>query len=158
MKRIIYPGTFDPVTLGHSNLIERAGRLFDEVIVAVAESKRKKPLFDTDERVALIEAATADLGNVRAMPFSGLIVDVAKAEQCQAVLRGVRSMADFDYELQMAGMNSAMYPEFETVFLTPATEYSFISSSLVREIAGMQGDVAQFVHPAVLKALHDKLQ
>lgn len=158
MKRIIYPGTFDPVTLGHSNLIERAGRLFDEVVVAVAESKRKKPLFATDERVSLIEAATADMGNVRVIPFSGLIVDVAKAEQCQAVLRGVRSMADFDYELQMAGMNSAMYPAFETVFLTPATEYSFISSSLVREIAGMKGDVAQFVHPAVLQALHDKLQ
>ncbi|HEY9032731.1 MAG TPA: pantetheine-phosphate adenylyltransferase [Pseudomonadales bacterium] len=158
MKRIIYPGTFDPVTHGHSNLIERAARLFDEVIVAVADSRRKAPLFSTDERVQLIQTVCAGMANVSVMPFSGLIVDVARREGCQAVLRGVRSMADFEYELQMAGMNNAMDAGFETVFLTPATACSYISSTLVREIAGMHGDVAQFVHPAVLAALSKKFQ
>ncbi len=153
MKTIIYPGTFDPVTHGHTNLIERASNLFDTVIIAIAQSKKKTPLFDFNERVSLVEAATAHIPNIKVCGFSGLIVDLVKDHNAQAVLRGVRSMSDFDYELQMAGMNRAMYPEFETVFLTPANEFSFISSTLVREIASMQGNVADFVHPDVLSAL-----
>ena len=153
MKTIIYPGTFDPITHGHTNLIERAAVLFDKVIIAIAQSKKKAPLFDFDERVALVKAATAHISGVEVCGFSGLIVELAKEHQAVAVLRGVRSMSDFDYELQMAGMNSAMYSNFETVFLTPANAYSFISSTLVREIAGMHGNVSEFVHPDILKAL-----
>lgn len=156
MSNIIYPGTFDPVTHGHTNLIERSARLFDHVIVAVADSKKKQPLFNLDERVALIEQATSHLTNVSVIPFTGLIVDAAQQYQCKAVLRGVRSTTDFDYELQMATMNSQLYANFETVFLTPANEFNFISSTLVREIASMQGDVSPFVHPAVLDALNKK--
>ena len=156
MKNIIYPGTFDPITHGHSNLIERASKLFDKVTIAIAQSKKKAPLFNFDERVTLVKAATAHLDNIDVIGFSGLIVDIAHEHNACAVLRGVRSMSDFDYELQMAGMNSAMYSDFETVFLTPANEYSFISSTLVREIASMKGDVSQFVHPTVLDALNKK--
>ena len=156
MNNIIYPGTFDPVTLGHSNLIERAAFLFDHVIVAVADSKKKAPMFTLEERVALIEEATAHVPNVSVIAFSGLIVDVAQEQQCKAVLRGVRSVTDFDYELQMASMNSVMYKRFETVFLTPAVQYNFISSSLVKEIASMHGDVSGFVPATVLAALNAK--
>lgn len=156
MKTIIYPGTFDPITHGHTNLIERAAKLFDTVVIAIAQSKKKSPLFDFDERVALVKAATVHIPNIQVCGFSGLIVDLAKQQNAIAVLRGVRSMSDFDYELQMAGMNNAMYADFETVFLTPANQFSFISSTLVREIASMQGHVAEFVHPQVLTALHAK--
>lgn len=157
MNNIIYPGTFDPITLGHVNLIERAAFLFDHVIVAaVASNSKRSALFTLEERIALIEASTAHVPNVSVVSFSGLIVDEARKQQCKAVLRGVRSVTDFDYELQMASMNSAMYKSFETVFLTPANQYNFISSTLVREISSMQGDVASFVHPAVLQALQDK--
>jgi pantetheine-phosphate adenylyltransferase len=156
MKTIIYPGTFDPITHGHTNLIERAANLFDSVVIAIAQSKKKSPLFDFAERVALVEAATAHISNIRVCGFSGLIVDLVKEEDGDAVLRGVRSMSDFDYELQMAGMNNAMYKNFETVFLTPANEFSFISSTLVREIASMKGNVENFVNPQVLTALRAK--
>ena len=156
MKTIIYPGTFDPITHGHSNLIERAANLFDKVVIAIAQSKKKTPLFTFDKRVDLVKAATDGIDNLEVCGFSGLIVDLVEEHQACAVLRGVRSMTDFDYELQMAGMNKAMYPEFETVFLTPATELSFISSTLVREIASMNGDVSQFVDPATLSALNEK--
>ena len=158
MKTIIYPGTFDPITHGHSNLIERAAKLFDRVVIAIATSKSKKPLFSFDERVALCQSVCADLGNIEVCGFQGLIVDLAREYDACAVLRGVRSVTDFDYELQMAGMNQAMNPDFETVFLTPATEYSFISSTLVREISSMQGEVTDFVHPSVLQALQAKFQ
>lgn len=158
MSNIIYPGTFDPITHGHTNLIERAAHLFEHVIVAVADSKKKQPLFTLVERVDLIEQATSHLTNVSVISFSGLIVDTAQQNQCKAVLRGVRSVTDFDYELQMASMNSELYKHFETVFLTPANQYNFISSTLVREIASMQGDVSPFVHPAVLAALNSKFQ
>lgn len=156
MTTIIYPGTFDPVTHGHANLIERAAKLFDKVVIAIAHSKSKTPLFNFDERVQLVESVTSHLDNTEVCGFSGLIVDLAKTHNATAVLRGVRCMTDFDYELQMAGMNTAMYADFETVFLTPANEYSFISSTLVREIAGMKGDVKEFVHPEVLAALTAK--
>lgn len=158
MKTIIYPGTFDPVTHGHSNLIERASRLFDKVIVAIATSKSKQPLFTFEERVTLVNSSCAHLNNIEVIGFNGLIVDLAKDQQACAILRGVRSMTDFDYELQMAGMNATMYKNFETVFLTPENKYSFVSSTLVREIASMQGDVSDFVHPCVLDALNNKFK
>lgn len=156
MTTIIYPGTFDPLTQGHINLVERAARLFDKVIIAIAESKSKKPLFTFEERKALCEQSLTHLDNVSYCSFSGLIVDAAAKHGAQAVLRGVRSVTDFDYELPMASMNQAMMPEFETVFLTPQAELSFISSTLVREIASMQGDVSKFVSAPVLNALTQK--
>ncbi len=156
MKTILYPGTFDPITHGHTNLIERASRLFGKVVICIATSSRKAPLFNLEERIALVQAATSHLDNIEVTGFSGLIVDMAREHEADAVLRGVRSMTDFDYELQMAGMNQAMLPDFETVFLTPANAYSFISSTLVREIASMGGDVSEFVDPAVHGALRSK--
>ena len=156
MKTILYPGTFNPITHGHSNLIERASRLFGKVVVAIATSERKQPLFTLEERIDLCRQATSHLDNIEVVGFSGLIVNLAEEHQADAVLRGVRTMTDFDYELQMAGMNQAMLPDFETVFLTPANEFSFISSTLVREIASMDGNVSEFVHPAVLQALQAK--
>lgn len=156
MRTIIYPGTFDPITHGHSNLVERAARLFDKVIIAIATSRKKTPLFDETMRIQLAQQALSHVPNVEVCGFSGLIVDLAHQKSAIAVLRGVRSMTDFDYELQMAGMNSAMYPDFETVFLTPANNLAFISSTLVREIASMKGDVSNFVHPAVNAALKQR--
>ncbi len=156
MATIIYPGTFDPITLGHINLVERASRLFDTVIVSIASSRSKSPLFSLDERIALCRQVLANLPNIKVVGFSGLIVDLAKQHNATAVLRGVRSMTDFDYEFQMANMNQAMLEDFETVFLTPSREYSFISSTLIREIASMKGDISSFVHPNVLNALNKK--
>lgn len=156
MATIIYPGTFDPITLGHINLVERASRLFDKVIVSIASSRSKSPLFSLDERIALCREVLANLPNIKVVGFSGLIVDLAKQHNATAVLRGVRSMTDFDYEFQMANMNQAMLEDFETVFLTPSREYSFISSTLIREIASMKGDISSFVHPTVLNALNKK--
>lgn len=156
MRTIIYPGTFDPITHGHSNLVERAAQLFDRVVIAIATSKKKTPLFDEAMRIQLAQQALAHVPNIEVCGFSGLIVDLVHQQGAIAVLRGVRSMTDFDYELQMAGMNSAMYPDFETVFLTPANNLAFISSTLVREIASMKGDVSNFVHPAVNAALHQR--
>jgi pantetheine-phosphate adenylyltransferase len=156
MRTIIYPGTFDPITHGHANLVERAARLFDKVIIAIATSRKKAPLFDEATRIRLAQEALPHVPNVEVCGFSGLIVELVRDKGAIAVLRGVRSMTDFDYELQMAGMNSAMYADFETVFLTPANNYAFISSTLVREIASMKGDVSNFVHPAVNAALKQR--
>ena len=156
MTTIIYPGTFDPITLGHINLIERASKLFGKVVVSIASSQKKSPLFTLDERLDLCRNVLSHLDNIEVVGFSGLIVDLMKDNGAHAVLRGVRSMTDFDYEFQMANMNQAMLPDFETIFLTPHREYSFISSSLIREIAAMRGDVTTFVHPYVLNALKAK--
>lgn len=153
MKTIIYPGTFDPITNGHINLVERAATLFDKVVIAIAHSKKKTPMFSFDERVDLTYSSLQHVTNIEVCGFSDLIVNLTEEHNAVAVLRGVRCMTDFDYELQMAGMNSAMNPQFETVFLTPANNLAFISSTLVREIASMKGDIAQFVHPSVNKAL-----
>ncbi len=154
----VYPGTFDPLTLGHQDLIRRGAALFGSVIVAVAVAHHKKTLFSLEERLDMVREVVAPLGNVSVLPFSGLIRDFAVAQNAKAMLRGVRSVTDFDFEAQLAGMNRALAPDIETVFLTPDSRYQFISSMLVREIASLQGDVAQFVAPSVLTRLQAKLQ
>lgn len=156
MRIAIYPGTFDPVTRGHLDLIERGCAIFDRVVVAVADSQKKKPLFDLDERIALCRQALSHVDNVEVRGFSGLLVDFARRHDSAFVLRGVRAVADYEYELQLANMNRAMMPELETVFLTPTVHLSYISSSLVREIAGMGGDITGFVTPNVAAALAER--
>jgi pantetheine-phosphate adenylyltransferase len=157
-KTVIYPGTFDPITMGHVDLVERASRLFDRVVVAIAHSEKKTPLFSLEERVELCSEALSDLGNVEVCGFSNLLTDFAKSMDARCVLRGLRAVADFDYEFQLANMNRALYPEFESIFLTPSEHLSYISSSLVREIAGLGGDVTPFVPPVVSAALKTKFQ
>lgn len=151
---VIYPGTFDPITNGHVDLTERASRLFDRVVVAIAYSEKKTPLFDLEQRIALCEASLAHLDNVEVTGFSNLLTDFAKSQGARCVLRGLRTVADFEYEFQLTNMNRAMYPEFESVFLTPSEHLSFISSSLVREIAALKGDITPFVPEPVALALH----
>lgn len=153
---VIYPGTFDPITNGHVNLAERAARLFDRVVVAIAYSEKKTPLFDLQERVALCEASLAHLDNVEVTGFSNLLTDFAQSQNARCVLRGLRAVADFEYEFQLANMNRAMYPEFESIFLTPSEHLSFISSTLVREIAALDGDITPFVPKPVAAALKAK--
>jgi pantetheine-phosphate adenylyltransferase len=155
--KAIYPGTFDPVTNGHADLIERASRLFSDVVVGIAASPSKKPRFDLAQRVALLEAVTQHLPNVTVVGFSGLLVDFAKDHQANVLIRGLRAVSDFEYEFQLANMNRRLSPDLESVFLTPAEENSFISSTLVKEVALHNGDVSQFVHPVVKQALENSL-
>ncbi|ALP42464.1 pantetheine-phosphate adenylyltransferase [Aeromonas schubertii] len=155
--RVIYPGTFDPITNGHTDLIGRAASLFDEVIVGVAASPSKRPLFELDERVELAREVTSHLPNVTVVGFCGLLVDFAKAHQANVLIRGLRAVSDFEYEFQLANMNRRLMPELESVFLTPAEENSFISSTLVKEVALHGGDIGQFVDPRVGKAIAAKL-
>jgi pantetheine-phosphate adenylyltransferase len=151
--KAIYPGTFDPVTNGHSDLIIRASKLFSEVIIGVAASPSKKPRFDLKQRVEMIEQVTQALPNVTVIGFSGLLIDFAKQNEAKVLIRGLRAVSDFEYEFQLANMNRRLSPDLESVFLTPAEENSFISSTLVKEVALHQGDVSQFVHPVVKAAL-----
>lgn len=153
---VVYPGTFDPITLGHMDLIERGLRHFDKVIVAVAASPKKKPLFSLDERVALAKEVTKPLGNVEVLGFSNLLVDFAREHGAQVILRGLRVVSDFEYEFQLANMNRVLAPDLESLFLTPSEQYSFISSTFVREIAFLKGDVSKMVHPKVLEALQER--
>ena len=153
----MYPGTFDPLTNGHTQLIRRAAEMFDRVVIAVAASPAKTPLFDLEERIALIEAVTSDIAGVSVAGYSGLTVDFAREHNLQAILRGLRAVTDFEYEFQLATMNRHLAPDIETIFLTPTEEFMFVSSTLVREIAALDGDVAKFVHPQVLNALQRKL-
>jgi pantetheine-phosphate adenylyltransferase len=153
---VIYPGTFDPITNGHVDLTERAARLFDRVVLAIAHSEKKTPLFTLAERTALAENCLAHLDNIEVVGFSSLLTELAKSQDARCVLRGVRGVADFEYELQMANMNRAMYPDFESIFLTPSENLSYISSSLVREIAALGGDVTAFVPAPVAAALAEK--
>jgi pantetheine-phosphate adenylyltransferase len=153
----VYPGTFDPVTNGHSDLIERAARLFDRVIVAVAVNPGKGSTFSIDERVALASEVLAGLNNVEVEGFDSLLVDFARERGAQVILRGLRAVSDFDYEFQLAGMNRRLAPDIETLFLTPAEQYAFISSSLVREVAALGGDVSAFVHTKVGAALKERI-
>ena len=150
MKKAVYPGTFDPVTRGHEDLVRRAARLFDHVVLAVADSRTKRPFFALEERVDMARTVLADCGNVTVLGFSGLLMDFMRQQEARIILRGVRAVSDFEYEFQMAGMNRQLYPDVETVFLTPAEQYMFISATMVREIASLGGDVSPFVNPAVL--------
>ena len=153
---VVYPGTFDPVTNGHIDLIERAAKLFEKVVVAVATSEKKAPLFDLEKRVALAQECLGHVPAAEVVPFHGLLIDFVASQGSHCVLRGLRAVADFEYEFQLANMNRAMQPEFESVFLTPSAELSYISSSLVREIAGLAGDVSGFVPPPVVAALSER--
>lgn len=157
MKNIaVYPGTFDPITYGHIDLVERAARMFDKVIVGIAPSSRKSPLFTLNQRVELAEAVLAGKGNIQVVGFSNLLTDFAKKEGANIILRGLRAVSDFDYEFQLAGMYRRLAPGIESVFLMPAEKYTYVSSSFVREIASLGGDVAPFVPDLVVKALKDK--
>ena len=155
--KILYPGTFDPITNGHVDLVNRATKLFDEVVIAVASGHHKKPLFDFEERVALVETVFADLPQVSVIGFEGLLVDFMREKNATAVLRGLRAMSDFEYEFQLANMNRELDENFEAVFLTPSQNYSFISSTMIREIAKLGGDVTKFVPPCVSEAFIKKL-
>ncbi|MCC7059855.1 MAG: pantetheine-phosphate adenylyltransferase [Burkholderiaceae bacterium] len=157
MTTAIYPGTFDPLTRGHEDLVLRAARLFDRVVVAVADSRGKSPIFSLEERLAIAREVLAGHGNVAIVGFSGLLVKLVEKEGADVVLRGLRAVSDFEYEFQMAGMNRHLMPEVETIFMTPTDKYQFISGTLVREIALMGGDVTKFVSPPVQTWLRNKL-
>jgi pantetheine-phosphate adenylyltransferase len=149
----VYPGTFDPVTNGHSDLVHRASRLFDRVIVAIAENPAKTPLFDLDRRVDMVKKVLDGIDNVEVCGFSDLLVDFTRQQNANVILRGLRAVSDFEFEMQLASMNRRLDNTIETVFMTPAEETSFISASLVKEIALHGGDVSQFVHKAVVEEL-----
>lgn len=152
----VYPGTFDPITMGHEDIVRRAANLFDQVIVAVAGSTSKQTLFSLQERVALAQSVFSG-ENIKVVGFDGLLMQFVQAQGAQIVIRGLRAASDFEYEFQLAGMNRKLYPRLETLFMTPAEEFMFISSSLVREVARLGGDVNQFVSPGVETAIKQKL-
>jgi len=156
MRRVVYPGTFDPITNGHIDLVERACKLFDEVIVAIASSEKKGPLFTLEERVDITQQVLSHLDNVEVCGFNVLLADFVAEKKAHGVLRGLRAVSDFEYEFQLANMNRALRPEMESLFLTPSEHLSYISSSLVREIAALGGDVSKFVHPLVQAGLNQK--
>ncbi|OOZ45201.1 pantetheine-phosphate adenylyltransferase [Solemya velum gill symbiont] len=156
MITAIYPGTFDPITNGHTDIVRRATRLFDKVVVAVALNTGKEPACTLDRRVELAKTVLAEFDSVEVKSFSGLLVDLAKTEGAEVILRGLRAVSDFEHEFQLAGMNRRLAPEIETMFLTPAERYTFTSSSLVRNVAAHGGDVSSLVHPVVEAALKDK--
>ncbi|MDO6619990.1 pantetheine-phosphate adenylyltransferase [Shewanella sp. 5_MG-2023] len=156
-RRAIYPGTFDPVTNGHADLIERAAKLFGHVIIGIASNPSKQPMFTLEERVEQVNLVTAHLDNVEVVGFTGLLVDFAKEQQASVLVRGLRAVSDFEYEFQLANMNRRLSPDLESVFLTPAEENSFISSTLVKEVALHGGDVSQFVHQDVAASLLQKI-
>jgi pantetheine-phosphate adenylyltransferase len=154
--KVVYPGTFDPFTRGHEDLVRRASRLFDSVIVAIADSESKRPYFSIDERIEMVREVLKPFANVEVLGFSSLLMEFVQSQGAQAVLRGLRAVSDFEYEFQMAGMNRNLYPDVETLFLTPGEKYMFISATIVREIARFGGDVSQFVQPFVAERLRRK--
>lgn len=154
----IYPGTFDPVTCGHIDICERALKMFDHIVIGVADSLAKQPFFDINERRDMLETVFADNKQISIKPFSGLLIDFARESGADVIIRGLRAISDFEYEVQLAGMNRSLAPEIETVFLTAAQRYAFVSSSLVREIARLNGDVSEFLHPEILRRLTEKLR
>jgi pantetheine-phosphate adenylyltransferase len=156
MRSVVYPGTFDPITNGHSDLIARAAKLCDRVVVAVAQDTGKNTTFTAEERVALAREVCGGIDNVEVVAFSGLLVEFARRTDVHVIMRGLRAVSDFEYEFQLAGMNRRMAPDIETLFLTPAEQYAYISSSLVTQIARLGGDVSPFVAPAVHTALRER--
>ncbi len=158
MKTIVYPGTFDPITNGHIDLVERASKLFDKIVIGIASSQRKGPLFSIDERIELATEALSHLPNVEIIGFDYLLVHFVKDCKADAIMRGLRAVSDFEYEFQLANMNRALAPDVESIFLTPAERFSYISSSLVREISSLDGDVSKFVPANVAEALLKKFQ
>jgi pantetheine-phosphate adenylyltransferase len=157
MTKVVYPGTFDPITRGHEDVVRRAAGLFEEVVVAIAAS-RSATLFTLEERVAMAREVFAGFDNVKVEGFDGLLMSFVRSQNARVVLRGLRAVSDFEYEFQMAGMNRTLHPDVETVFLTPAEQYTFISASIVREIARFGGDVSKFVSPSVVARLEKKNQ
>ncbi len=154
----VYPGTFDPFTRGHEDLVRRAARLFAHVVVGIAESRGKRPLFDLAERVDIASELLKDLPNVKVIGFDGLLMNFLRERNARVIVRGLRAVSDFEYEFQMAGMNRILHPDVETLFLTPGEQYMFISATMVREIALLGGNVATFVHPLVAARLAEKFQ
>ena len=157
-NKAVYPGTFDPITLGHEDLIRRASRLFDSLIVAVADSGAKRPFFTRDERVQMARDALKYLRNVEVVGFSGLLMQFVQDHEARVVIRGLRAVSDFEYEFQLAGMNRGMYPDVETLFLTPGEQYMFVSATIVREISVCGGDVRKFVPPLVARRMKEKIK
>jgi len=158
MQTVVYPGTFDPITNGHTDLVERAAKRFARVIVAIHRSAPKQPAFDWEKRMELAQQVLAGLDNVVVECFNGLLVDFARSHQASVILRGLRAVSDFEYEFQLASMNRHLAPEIETLFMTPDEHYAYVSSSLVREIAALGGDVTGFVHKNVVAALQQRLR
>ncbi len=158
MTTAIYPGTFDPITNGHTDLVLRATRIFDHVIVAVAANTNKQPVFSLDERVELARETLTEVDNVEVCGFDTLLVDFAHSRNAQVILRGLRAVSDFEHEIQLASINRRLAPDVETLFLTPAEQYTYISSSLIREIASLGGDISAFVHEKVGYALQKKMR
>ena len=158
MKTIVYPGTFDPITNGHIDLVERASKLFGIVVIGIASNRQKSPLFSIEERIELAVECLKHIPNVEIYGFDSLLVDFVEQCNADAIMRGLRAVSDFEYEFQMANMNRALSPEIESIFLTPSEKFSYISSSLVREISSLKGDVSQFVPANVAEALADRLQ
>ena len=158
MIRAVYPGTFDPLTRGHEDIVRRAASLFDGLIIGVADSQAKRPFFTRSERVDMASEVLSDLKNVKVVGFSGLLINFIRDHQARVIMRGLRAVADFEYEFQLAGMNRNLYPDVETIFLTPSEQHMFISATLVREIATLGGDVSKFVHPLVRDKLNEKVK
>jgi pantetheine-phosphate adenylyltransferase len=157
-NKVIYPGTFDPITLGHVNIAEKAASLFDEVIVGIADFTGKKTLFSIDERVSLCRESMSHIPNVKVMMFNGLVVDFAKTQNCRIMIRGMRAVSDFEYELSLALTNKKIAPEIETLFLVPSLRYLYLSSSTIKQLAELGGELEDFVSPSVFNALKDKLK
>ena len=158
MLRAIYPGSFDPVTLGHMDIIRRSSNIVDELIVGVLNNTAKTPLFSVKERVRMLKEATKELENVQIIPFEGLLIDFVKKMDAKLVIRGLRAITDFEYELQMSQTNHKLAPDIETMFLTTSLEYSFLSSTTVKEIATFGGDISQFVPPVVIENIKQKME
>jgi pantetheine-phosphate adenylyltransferase len=156
MIKAVYPGTFDPLTRGHEDLVRRASRLFGNLVLGVADNRAKRTFFSLQERIDIAREVLSDVKNLTVIGFAGLLTDFVREQNARVVLRGLRAVSDFEYEFQLAGMNRALNPDFETVFLTPGEQHMFISATLVREIATLGGDVSKFVHPVVRAKLAEK--